>query len=318
MRSVYGYLGRRLALSLLMLWLVSVLVFLFVRAIPGDPITAQGGTIALSSEEAQELRRQLGLDKPLVVQYLIWARDFLRGDGGRSIVHGNSTVENLLDALPVTLEIAGGALLGALLVAVPLGTLAAIRANRPEDYGARVFSLAGLSVPDFWLGTVILLYLAIWFGWTVPFGYRPPWEDPGRNLVQFAIPVGVLSLRLSASTLRFVRAGVLEVLREDYVRTATAKGLPGSVVIRRHALRNALIPVATVIGVQTAYLIGGAVVMETLFSLPGVGRLTLASLMQRDYTQLQTNIMFLAAMTVAINFVVDALYAAIDPRVRGL
>ena len=309
---------RRVLLSLLVLLAVSIGIFALLRAIPGDPVSAseQAGSIALTKDQVDEIRRELGLDEPLWQQYAIWMRDLLRGDGGDSLARHNSTVSNLRTALPVTLELAIVSAIGGFLIGVPLGVLSATRRNSALDYLARGFSVGGLSIPDFWIGVMVLVYLALWFSWTVPFGYVPIWEDPARNIQQFGIPALILSLRLSASTLRFTRGGMLEVLNEDYVRTARAKGLRERTVVVRHALRNALIPVVTVTSVQMAYLLGGAVVMETLFSLPGIGLLTVTSVTQRDYTQVQTNVMFFAATTISINIVVDMLYAWIDPRIR--
>jgi len=314
---VLRYLMRRALFSVPTLLGVSVAIFLLLRVIPGDPITSQAAdTIALSSQEIAVLRAELGLDRPLHEQYLIWVGDFLRGDGGRSLTNREPTLRNLAVALPVTLQLGVSTLVLALVIAIPCGVIAAVKQNSWFDYGVRGGVVLGLSIPDFWIGTMILVYFALFFSWTVPFGYTSLFVDPIRNIQQFGLPVLVIGIRLSASTLRFTRAGMLEVLGEDYIRTARAKGLRQSTVVMRHALRNALIPIVTVVGLQAANLLGGTVVMETLFSLPGIGLLTISSVKLLDYTQVQTNVMVFAIFTVLINFFVDAAYAFIDPRIR--
>ena len=315
-----SYLIRRLLFSIVVLLVVSVAIFVLMRAIPGDPVTSsQGGAgeFALTKEQLDVIRKDLGLDKSLPEQYFVWLGDLLRGDGGRSLTLRTPTVENLVKAIPVTAQLAIMAAIGGMAIGIPLGILSAVRRNTILDYGSRGFAIAGLSIPDFWIGIMVLVYLAIWFQWTIPFGYSEPWEDPWRNFQQFSIPALILATRSSASTLRFTRGGMLEVLNEDYVRTARAKGLTERTVVLRHALRNALIPVLTVISVQLAYLLGGSVIMETLFTLPGVGKLTIDAVLTRDFTQVQTNVMFFATITVTVNLLVDFAYAAIDPRIRA-
>ena len=312
-----AYLVRRAVLSVPVLVSLSIAIFLLLRVLPGDPVTsAQGDGLALSKEERAVIRAELGLDRLLSEQYLIWARDFLRGDGGRSLVHHTSSLENVRRAFPVTFELTVATVVLALCIAIPGGVISAVRQNSWFDYTTRGIVVLGLSIPDFWLGTMILVYFSLWFGWTVPFGYVSLIEHPWQNVQQFGLPVLVVGVRLSASTLRFTRAGMLEVLNEDYIRTARAKGLRPTVIVMRHALRNALIPIVTIVGIQMAYLLGGAVVMETLFSLPGIGQLTVSSVKQLDYIQVQTNVMVFAIVTVFINFLVDATYAVIDPRIR--
>lgn len=312
------FLTRRLIFSVPVLIGVSIGIFVLMRVLPGDPVQAQAGdNIALGEQQKAELTADLGLDKPLVEQYFIWMKALATGSGGQSLVRHNDSLDNVWRALPVTLEITIGTVILGLFIAIPLGVIAAAKRNSWFDYGSRTFVVFGLSVPDFWIGTMILVYFAVWFKWTVPFGYTSLFEDPVRNIQQFGLPILVVGIRLSASTMRFTRAGMLEVLAEDYVRTARAKGLASRAVVMGHAFRNAMIPIVTVIGVQMAYLLGGTVVMETLFSLPGLGLLTVQSVRQLDYTQVQTNVMIFAMTTILINFLIDMTYASIDPRIRA-
>jgi len=213
-------------------------------------------------------------------------------------------------------ELALGGLMLAVLIAVPLGVLSAIRQDTWMDYLARLFVIFGISLPDFWVGTLLILYLSLWFGFLPPLGYTSLFDDPIRNLQQFLLPVLVLGLRLSATTARMVRATMLEALRQDYIRTARAKGLRETFVVYQHALKNAVIPVVTILGTQLSTLLGGTVILETLFSLPGVGFLMFSSIGFRDYPQIQANVLFLSAVLVVVNLLVDISYAWLDPRIR--
>jgi len=222
----------------------------------------------------------------------------------------------LKKSIPVTLELATLALILGLLIAIPVGVLSATRQDQPADYVGRVVAVSGLSMPDFWLGTLVITFAAIWFRWMPPIGYVSLWDDPWRNLQQFLLPAAVLGFRLSAATMRMTRSTVLEVLREDYVRTAWAKGLGGRMVVYKHALKNALIPVVTIVGGQLGTLLAGTVVVETIFALPGMGRLTVEAILFRDYPVVQTNIMLVAGVLVTLNLLVDLTYAWLDPRIR--
>jgi peptide/nickel transport system permease protein len=235
---------------------------------------------------------------------------------GDSLLTGEPITVSLRKAIPVTLELAALAMVLGLVIAIPIGVLSATRQDTASDYAGRVVAVSGLSFPDFWLGTLVITFAAIWFHWIPPIGYTSLWDSPWRNLQQFLLPAAVLGFRLSAATMRMTRSTVLEVLREDYVRTAWAKGLGGRIVVYKHALKNALIPVVTVIGGQLGVLLAGAVVIETIFALPGMGRLTVEAILYRDYPVVQTNVMLVAATLVTLNLVVDLTYSWLDPRIR--
>ncbi|MFI5461595.1 MAG: ABC transporter permease [Isosphaerales bacterium] len=309
------YLLNRVAIMLPAVFLVSVLVFVLIRAIPGDTVTLMLAD-SKDDNEAQQLREKLGLDKPLAVQYGIWVRDALRGDLGRSLWTKNPVSEEIARALPVTVELSILAMLIAMLLAVPAGLLSAFAQNHALDYVVRSVSIAGLSIPAFWLGTLYIMLPAIWFQWTPPTDYVPFVEDPIANLKQFMLPALAVGYYLSAVTMRMLRSQTLEVLSQDFIRTARAKGLDESAVIGRHALRNALIPAISVIGTQTGVLLGGVVIIEQIFLLPGLGRLTLWAIQVRDYPQLQGNILVVVLLAMLVNLLTDLSYGWLDPRIR--
>jgi peptide/nickel transport system permease protein len=288
-----------------------------MRVMPGDALTAlmaESGNV--SERELNKLRKDLGLDRPYYEQYLIWLWQMVSFNPGYSIFTNEPIAVALKKAIPVTFELATLAMLLGLVIAVPVGVLSAIKQDTPADYTGRVVAVSGLSLPDFWLGTLVITFAAIWFRWIPPLGYASFWESPVKNLQQFLLPAAVLGFRLSAATMRMTRSTVLEVLREDYVRTAWAKGLAGRIVVYKHALKNALIPVVTIVGGQLGTLLAGAVVVETIFALPGMGRLTVEAILFRDYPVVQTNVMLVAGILVALNLLVDLTYAWLDPRIR--
>ncbi len=312
-----AYVTRRLLLTIPTLLLVSLAIFSMVRIIPGDVVLERIGELTpLGPSERQRVTKELGLDRPFFSQYGVWLGDSLRGDLGRSLISDRSVSKELLRTLPVSAELALLAILISLAVSIPLGILAAIRRNTIIDYGSRFFSILGLAVPDFWVGTVVVLGLAIYFDWSPPVGYASLIHDPRKNLLQFVLPSLILGLTLAASTARMTRSAMLEVLQEDYIRTAYSKGLRERTVVLRHALKNAFIPVITIIGARVARLVGGAIVLESIFSLPGVGRLTLQAVLQRDYTMIQGTVIFLAGLIIASNLIVDLCYAWLDPRIH--
>jgi len=235
---------------------------------------------------------------------------------GHSIFTNEPIAVSLKKSIPVTLELATLAMILGLLISIPLGVLSATRQDTAPDYAGRVVAVAGLSFPDFWLGTLVITFAAIWFHWIPPIGYASFWESPWQNLQQFLLPAAVLGYRLASATMRMTRSTVLEVLREDYVRTAWAKGLAGRIVVYKHALKNALIPVVTIVGGQLGTLLAGTVIVETIFALPGMGRLTVEAILYRDYPVVQTNVMLVAATLVTLNLIVDMTYAWLDPRIR--
>ena len=314
---MYKYVLRRVLLAVPVLLLSSLIVFGLMRVMPGDALTvlmAESGNIG--EKELQKLRKDLRLDLPYHEQYLLWLWQMVSLRPGDSLLTGERISTSLWKAIPVTLELTALAMVLGLAIAVPIGVLSATRQDTTSDYAGRMVAVSGLSFPDFWLGTLVITFAAIWFKWIPPIGYVSFWESPTRNLQQFLLPAAVLGFRLSAATMRMTRSTVLEVLREDYVRTAWAKGLGGRIVVYKHALKNALIPVVTVVGGQLGVLLAGAVVIETIFALPGMGRLTVEAILYRDYPVVQTNVMLVAATLVTLNLVVDMTYAWLDPRIR--
>ena len=297
---------------------VSVLTFLFLRLIPGDAIAVRLGTsTALSPEQLAQLRAYFGIDQPLHAQYLAWLGSLLRGDAGYSIRTGQPVAAEIVGRLPVTLELALGAGLVALALGIPLGLVSALRPNSALDLVARGFGLLGLSMPNFWLGTLILLVFARELRWMPNTGgYVDFLQDPAANLRFLIFPAVTLGVAMGAVVMRTTRSALLDVLSADYIRTADAKGLSRAVVIHRHALKNGLIVVVTILGIQVGYLLGGAVVVEEVFAVPGVGRLLLNAITQRDYALVQGGVLVVAVLFVLTNTVVDILYGYLDPRIR--
>lgn len=313
------YILRRLLLAVPVLLGLSLAIFGSIRLVPGDVIvsmTADAGNVPEAQKE--ELRQQLGLDEPFVTQYVGWLGGMLRGDFGTSLWRGTPVIQELRRTLPITLELATLALAIAIVVAIPIGVISAARQDTWMDYVGRLFSIGALSMPDFWLGTMAMLYLSLWFGWIPPIGegFRGLFEDPSINLQLIFLPALILGIRLSAGAMRMTRSAMLEVLREDYIRTAWSKGLRERSVVMRHALRNGMIPVITIFGAQLGFLLGGSVVMETLFGLPGMGRLTLEAVRLRDYPVVQANVMVIGTIVVLLNLLVDVTYGWLDPRIR--
>ncbi len=313
-----AFLARRLISLPATLLGVSVLTFLFLRLIPGDQITARIGTSqALSPQQVASLRAYFGVDQPLPVQYLNWLGSLLRGDAGYSIRSGQPVFAELASRLPVTLELALAAALIALGVGIPLGLVSALRPDSGLDLLARAFGLVGLALPSFWLGTLIILLFARYLRWMPNTGgYVDLFVDPGANLRFLVFPAVTLGVAMAAVVMRTMRSAMLDVLGTEYIRTARAKGLPPRLVINRHALRNSLIVVVTILGIQVGYLLGGAVVVEEVFSVPGVGRLLLNAINQRDYAVVQGGVLVIATLFVATNTLVDLLYGYFDPRIR--
>ena len=314
---MHKYIARRFLLSIPVLLLSSLIVFGLMRVMPGDALMVlMGESGNVGEKELAKLRTDLGLDKPYWEQYVIWVWQMVTLSPGDSIFTNEPIVVALKKSVPVTLELTSLALVVGLVIAIPIGVLSATRQDSSSDYIGRVVAMSGLSLPDFWLGTLVITFAAIWFRWIPPIGYVSLWSDPWKNLQQFLLPAAVLGFRLSAATMRMTRSTVLEVLREDYVRTAWAKGLGGRIVVYKHALKNALIPVVTIVGGQLGTLLAGTVIVETIFALPGMGRLTVEAILFRDYPVVQTNVMLVAGTLVALNLLVDLTYAWLDPRIR--
>ncbi|MEE9538146.1 MAG: ABC transporter permease [candidate division NC10 bacterium] len=312
------YIIKRFLLMIPTLLGVAVFIFLLMRVIPGDIVelrlTSEGGFV--TEEVLATERARLGLDKPLWQQFVNWIWGIMRLDFGTSMWTGRPISHEIGIRLQLSLEVAILATVVAILIAIPLGTLAALKQDTWVDYAVRVFSIAGLSVPSFWLGILIILFLLIFFQWVPPMIYTPIWVDPWANFSQIVWPAVAVGYRYSAVSTRMMRSSTLEVLREDYVRTARAKGLWEKVVITRHAMKNALLPVITVIGLEFAFLIGGLVVTEQVFNLNGLGKLFVQSIAQRDYTMTQTLVLLVAVTFVLVNFVIDILYGWLDPRIH--
>lgn len=311
------YVAQRLLLGLISLAGLSLLVFTFLRIIPGDTaVLVLGPDAASSPEQVDELRAQLGLDDPLPVQYVRWVGDLLRGDLGHSLFTGRPVSHEVGNRLSTTVELAVMALAISLIAGVSAGTASAVWDGRARDQLIRVISILGLSMPNFWLGTMVIVYSAKWFGWIPPVQHINFWEDPSRNLQQFVVPGLVVGLGLAASLSRLTRSAVLEVMRDDYVRTATAKGLTARAVLFRHTLRNSLIPIVTLFGVQVGGVVAGTVVVENVFNLPGLGRLILDSIARKDYPLVQGIVLLYGTLIVLVNVVTDIVYGLVDPRIR--
>jgi peptide/nickel transport system permease protein len=310
-----SYIVRRLILVIPVLWGVGTFVFILVRLLPGDAISELLADSQNVSDVAA-LRAELGLDKPLHEEYLHFMTHAVTLDFGNSLLSRRPVVSELRRAAPVSAELAVIAVAVTIIVAVPGGVLAAVKQDSIWDYLARIFAVAFLSMPSFWLATMALVLPAVYFGWVPPLQYRSLAEDPGSNLQQFIMPGIILGVSSAAVSMRMMRSQMLEVLRQDYIRTAWAKGLRQRRVVVSHAIRNTLIPVVTLFGNEFGRLLGGTVIIETIFGLPGVGRLTADAIFKRDYPQVEANVLFFAVVYVLLNLGVDLFYRAIDPRVR--
>ena len=300
---------------LLTLFGISVLIFTMLRLVPGniaDIVFNAAGMIDVA--EKAKLEKELGLDRPIAVQYVQWVGGLARGDLGYSYVSEKPAIQEILPRIPITAKLAGLALCFAVLFGVPLGVLSAVKQNSSLDYILRVISLSGLSMPSFWLGLLILMASVAWFG-TIPIYTDPP-QGFWNTLALYSVPAAAVGFRSSALVMRLTRSSMLEVLRQDYIRTARAKGASEQNVNYHHALRNALLPVVTVIGIEAAFLMGGLIVTETVFNIPGVARFLVEAIRWRDYPIVQNLVMFIAVVAVSINFLIDLLYAVLDPRIR--
>ena len=315
-----AYIMRRLLLIIPTLFILTILVFLSVRFIPGDIIDVMIGDLAYMGAgdiDREALERKLGLDVPVYVQYGRWVGDILlHGTLGESLLGGFTIEERILARLPVTIELGLMAIVIGLVIALPVGIYSAIRQYTVTDYLGRSIAVVGLATPNFWLGIMVMIFPAIWWGWSPPMKLIPFREDPLGNLGMFLIPSLILGTYLSAATMRMTRTMMLEVLRQDYIRTAWSKGLKERVVVLRHAVKNALIPVVTLIGLQMPILVGGSVIMENIFNLPGLGRLMLDALQVRDYPLVSGINLLFATAVIGINLMIDLIYPYLDPAVR--
>jgi len=312
------YILKRLLLIIPTLLGAATLVFLIMRVIPGDValLILGGDQGQIDQKQLVAMRQQLGLDQPLVVQFGTWLWGVLRFDFGKSLWTGQPVVDELLIRLPLSLELALLATMVSVIISIPLGMLAAVRQDTWVDYVIRVVSIGGLAIPGFWVGILCILLLVIFFGWGPPLEFTPPWINPWLNFQMMVWPVVTVGYRYAAVTTRMTRSTMLEVLREDYIRTAWAKGLAERSVVIRHALKNSMLPVITLVGTEFAFLIGGLVVTETVFTLNGVGRFVVDAVAHRDYPVVQALIFLTAFSFVMVNLLVDLTYAWFDPRIR--
>ena len=311
-----GYVLKRILFTIPTLIGISIVIFFMVRLLPGDIVDVMtGGDTGSDPALKEQAREQLGLTGSYPEQYWRWISGILQGDFGFSLRNTQPVSEVLLNALPITFELVFLGLLIAVVVGLPLGILSAVKRDSKHDYAARVGGLIGVSIPNFWLATLLLLFTSRVFGWVPPLNYTPFYKDPIENLSQFILPAIAISVFTLAIVMRMVRATMLEVLGQDYVRTARAKGVKRKVVISRHALRNALIPVVTVVGFEIGILMGGSAIVEIIFGLPGLGNTLINAIFNRDYPVVQGATMLLAFIFIFANLLVDLLYGVLDPRI---
>lgn len=311
-----AYLARRTLTLLPILLLMSIMVFALIRMVPGDPIDVMYGSEGMDEVRRAALSRALGLDQPVVVQYGKWLWRAVQGDLGNSYRAGMPVLQLIAQRLPATLLLSFAALFLSLLIALPLGLLAAVKRNSGLDMAAMIFAILGISLPNFWSGILLVLVFAVWLGWLPSIGYVSPLEDFFKSLRHLILPAITLGWALSGATTRLARSSLLEELGKDYVRTARGKGLAERAVLLTHALRNALIPTVTMVGLQLGFLIGGTVVVETVFAWPGVGLLVVDSILARDYPVVQGIVLVIAVVVVLVNLLVDVIYTLLDPRIR--
>ena len=310
-----SYVLKRLLVAIPSLAIASIIVFTLPRLLPGDAVQLMVEEKAYG-KDIDELRAKLGLDRPIYVQYFAWLGNVARGDLGESLWTKRAVSEELTRRLPVTLSLGLLSIVFAIAMAIPIGVLAAVRADTLRDYAARSVAILGLSVPGFWLATLVIILPAMWWGWTPHLSFTEFSQDPVKYVVQFLLPAAILGIASAAAIMRLTRAMLLEVLRQDYVRTAWAKGLNERWVVLKHSLKNAVIPVVTILGIQLAQIFSGTVIIESIFGLPGMGRFLFDAILQRDYPVIQGINLLVVTVIVLMNLVVDMLYAVLDPRIR--
>ncbi len=311
---MYTYIMRRILMLFPVLFGVSIFIFVVMRVVPGDVAQTILGTDATPAA-LEQLRQDFGLNLPLYEQYLNWIGGVLTGDFGESMRTGQEVLPDILNRFKITFELTFLSALISWIIAIPLGIIAAMKRNSNVDFGVRIISLLGVSIPNFALATVLILVLSLTFSYSTPVGYVGFFEDPTRNLEIMVIPAIVLGTAMAGAVMRMTRSSILEILRQDFIRTIRAKGAKERVVIFQHALRNAMIPILTIIGLQIGTLLGGTVIIEQIFSLPGLGQLVLTGITQRDFMVVQGAVLFIAFVFVMINLLVDILYSYLDPRI---
>ena len=309
------YIIKRILVALPVIFGISIIAFFLIRLVPGDTITALLGA-NYNEEQALILRAKYGLDEPVVIQYLIWLKNVFAGDFGISFFTKEPVVKIILERLPVTFELMLISLLYSIFIAIPLGTIAALKRNSAADYGASIFGLLGVSIPNFWLGILLISFFSLKLRWFPSGGYVGFFENPIENIKFMIMPSIALGTAVGAVIMRMTRSSMLEVLGQDYIKMADAKGVTSKRLIIHHALKNSFVPVVTVLGIQMGYLLGGSVVIEKIFSLPGIGQLSLQAITNRDYSLLQGCILLIASGFVIINLIVDIIYAFLDPKIR--
>ncbi|MFW5855831.1 MAG: ABC transporter permease [Bacillota bacterium] len=312
---IKSYLLRRLILLVPLLLGITLLVFISINFIPGDPVKIMLG-IEATGEMVEQLRIEHGLNQPLYIQYFSWLGRIMKGDFGRSIVSGNAVASEITKRWPVTLQLVFLSSALSIIIAIPAGIISAVKQNSFVDYFIRVISLSFISLPSFAMAIFLILFVSLVYGWMPPLGFANLWESPLIALQIMALPVIALGVRLSAVLSRMLRSTMLEVLREDYIRTARAKGLKEKTIVYKHAVKNAFIPVLTMIGMQIGYLIGGTVIIELVFSLPGLGRFLLTGINNRDFPVVMAITLLIAVSFALINTIVDILYGLFDPRIK--
>jgi peptide/nickel transport system permease protein len=309
------YLLKRLVVAIPSLVIASLIIFTLPRLLPGDAVQLMLEEKAYG-KDVDDLRHKLGLDRPMYIQYFAWIAQIARGDLGESLWTKRTVTEELRMRLPVTLLLGGLAACFAVIIGIPIGVLSAVRADTLRDYAARSAAILGLSVPGFWLATLVIVLPAIWWGWTPHLGFTEFSKSPTAHVLQFILPAFILGIASGAAIMRLTRAMLLEVLRQDYVRTAWAKGLRENVVVLKHSLKNAIIPVVTIFGIQFAQIFSATVIIESIFQLPGVGRFLFDAILQRDYPVIQGINLVVVSIIVLINLAVDLCYGVLDPRIR--
>ncbi|MEK4080584.1 ABC transporter permease [Solibacillus sp. FSL K6-1126] len=310
------YIVRRLIFGIFVLLIMTTFIFIVMRAVPGDVVTLQLANSGATPEQMAALKAEMGLDKSVFGQLIDWGKNALQGDLGISLWSGKEVSQIILDRLPVTIQLALMAIVLAIIIGIPIGVISAVKQNTFIDHFLKVISIGGLSIPSFWLGLILLTVLSLSFNWIPPLGYQSFAENPIVNLQQMFLPAICLAITLSASIVRMTRSAVLEVLHSEFIRTVRAKGAKEAVVIFKHALRNSLISVITLIGLQIGYLLGGTVVLESIFALPGLGSLIFETVLVRDYPVVQSTVLVFGAMFLLVNLMVDVMYGWVDPRIR--
>lgn len=310
------YIGRRLIFGIFVLLIMTTFIFIIMRAVPGDVVTLQLANSGATPEQMEALKAEMGLDKSIFGQLIDWGKNALQADLGSSLWSGKDVSQIILERLPVTIQLALMSIVLAIMIGIPIGVISAVKQNTFIDHFLKVVSIGGLSIPSFWLGLILLTVLSLALNWIPPLGYQSFAENPIVNLQQMFLPAICLAITLSASIVRMTRSAVLEVLHSEFIRTVRAKGAKEAVVIFKHALRNSLISVITLIGLQVGYLLGGTVVLESIFALPGLGSLIFESVLVRDYPIIQSTVLVFGAMFLLVNLLVDVMYGWVDPRIR--